>query len=208
MIVGIDIGGSTTDAVVLENGGLRVVTIEANDPVAAAAGALGKMVGDLGTQLDKVTCVAATGAGSRALGDTLSDGRSSRSMNFTAIGVGGTSLAGQTPCTRRLARHRHRDRFGQQGDNSARQRHRRRRRHVARPREPYARGLRARYLEAMANRGELRGSTSAYGISPAGRSAICLRARPPRISAKSPPTRPPRKGAGDHEHDRRGDLRC
>jgi N-methylhydantoinase A/oxoprolinase/acetone carboxylase beta subunit len=37
MIVGIDIGGSTTDAVILENGGLHVVTIEANDPVAAAA---------------------------------------------------------------------------------------------------------------------------------------------------------------------------
>ena len=44
MIVGIDIGGSTTDAVILENGSIRVVTIEANDPVAAAAGALGKIV--------------------------------------------------------------------------------------------------------------------------------------------------------------------
>ena len=44
MIVGIDIGGSTTDAVILENGGIHVVTIEANDPVAAAAGALGKLV--------------------------------------------------------------------------------------------------------------------------------------------------------------------
>ena len=32
MIVGIDIGGSTTDAVILENGGIHVVTIEANDP--------------------------------------------------------------------------------------------------------------------------------------------------------------------------------
>ena len=48
MIVGIDIGGSTTDAVILENGGLHVVTIEANDPVAAAAGALGKLVADFG----------------------------------------------------------------------------------------------------------------------------------------------------------------
>src|SRR5216683_1129720 len=44
MIVGIDIGGSTTDAVILDNGGVHVVTIEANDPVAAAAGALGKLV--------------------------------------------------------------------------------------------------------------------------------------------------------------------
>ena len=44
MIVGIDIGGSTTDAVILDNGQIHVVTIEANDPVAAAAGALGKLV--------------------------------------------------------------------------------------------------------------------------------------------------------------------
>ena len=65
MIVGIDIGGSTTDAVVLDNGGLHVVTIEANDPVAAAAGALGKLVATFGLPLDKVTRVAATGAGSR-----------------------------------------------------------------------------------------------------------------------------------------------
>ena len=66
MIVGIDIGGSTTDAVILENGSIRVVTIEANDPVAAAAGALGKIVGDAGINLGDIECVAATGAGSRS----------------------------------------------------------------------------------------------------------------------------------------------
>ena len=43
MIIGIDIGGSTTDAVALDDG-VRVVSIEANDPYAAAAGALGKLV--------------------------------------------------------------------------------------------------------------------------------------------------------------------
>ena len=47
MIVGIDIGGSTTDAVILDNGDVHVVTIEANDPIAAAAGALGKLVEDV-----------------------------------------------------------------------------------------------------------------------------------------------------------------
>ena len=44
LFVGIDIGGSTTDAVLITNGTFRVVTIEANDPVAAAAGALGKLI--------------------------------------------------------------------------------------------------------------------------------------------------------------------
>jgi type II pantothenate kinase len=94
MIVGIDIGGSTTDAVVLKNGGMHVVTIEANDPVAAAAGALGKLVTDYGIKLDDVECIAATGAGSRALGDSLFSRPVLKVHEFTAIGIGGTSLAG------------------------------------------------------------------------------------------------------------------
>lgn len=93
MIVGIDIGGSTTDAVILDNGGVHVVTIEANDPVAAAAGALGKLVQTCGLPLDKVTRVAATGAGSRALGDTLFGLPVVIVNEFNAIGIGGTSLA-------------------------------------------------------------------------------------------------------------------
>src|SRR5260370_11979962 len=70
MIVGIDIGGSTTDAVILDNGGVHVVTIEANDPVAAAAGALWKFVESDNLPLDEIACVAAAGAGSRALSET------------------------------------------------------------------------------------------------------------------------------------------
>src|SRR6202790_4040621 len=95
MIVGIDIGGSTTHAVILENGSIRVVTIEANDPIAAAAGALGKIVGDLGISLSDIECVAATGAGSRALGDHLFGRPVVKVNEFTAIGVGGTSLVGK-----------------------------------------------------------------------------------------------------------------
>jgi type II pantothenate kinase len=94
MIVGIDIGGSTTDAVVIENGGLHVVTIEANDPVAAAAGSLGKLAAEFGIRLEDIERIAATGAGARVLGDSLL-GRPILKVNeFTAIGVGGTSLAG------------------------------------------------------------------------------------------------------------------
>jgi type II pantothenate kinase len=95
MIVGIDIGGSTTDAVILENGGIHVVTIEANDPVAAAAGALGKLVSDFGLSLDQVERVAATGAGARALGKSLLGRPVAKISEFTAIGIGGTSLAGK-----------------------------------------------------------------------------------------------------------------
>src|SRR5208283_3935570 len=95
MIVGIDIGGSTTDAVILENGGLHVVTIEANDPVAAAAGALGKLVADFGIKLENIECVAATGAGARVVTGLLLGGAGGKVNEFTAIGMGGTSLAGK-----------------------------------------------------------------------------------------------------------------
>ena len=109
MIVGIDIGGSTTDAVILENGGVHVVTIEANDPVAAAAGALGKLVADFGIKLEDVECVAATGAGSRVLTQSLLGRPVVKVNEFTAIGIGGTSLAGKEQRAGGLARHRHRD---------------------------------------------------------------------------------------------------
>lgn len=93
MLVGIDIGGSTTDAVILDNGGVHVVTIEANDPIAAAAGALGKLVETFGLPLERIERVAATGAGSRALSDTLLGRPVVKVNEFSAIGIGGTSLA-------------------------------------------------------------------------------------------------------------------
>ena len=95
MIAGIDIGGSTTDAVLLEEPGMRVVTIELTDPVAAAAGALGKLVSECGLRLEQITGVAATGAGARGLPDTLLGRPVFKVDEFTAIGVGGSSLAGK-----------------------------------------------------------------------------------------------------------------
>jgi type II pantothenate kinase len=95
MIVGIDIGGSTTDAVILDNGNIHVVTIEANDPVAAAAGALGKLIEVCGIPLEKLSRVAATGAGSRVLSESLFGLPVTKVNEFDAIGIGGTSLAGK-----------------------------------------------------------------------------------------------------------------
>ncbi|HYD50583.1 MAG TPA: hypothetical protein VEB21_19660 [Terriglobales bacterium] len=95
MIVGIDIGGSTTDAVLL-NDELQVVSIEANDPVAAAAGALGRLVSDLGHGLSELTAIAATGVGARSLGADLFGVPVRTVSEMTAIGIGGTTLAGRT----------------------------------------------------------------------------------------------------------------
>ena len=94
MIIGIDIGGSTTDAVLLDEP-VRVVTVEANDPVAAAAGALGKLVSDLHHRLSDITAIAATGGGARLLGDDLLGVPVRKVSEMTAIGVGGSTLAGK-----------------------------------------------------------------------------------------------------------------
>ena len=92
MIVGIDIGGSTTDAVFLD-GETRVVSVEANDPVAAAAGAFGKLIGELRLPPAAITTIAATGGGARRLGDELLGVPVVKVPELTAIGVGGTTLA-------------------------------------------------------------------------------------------------------------------
>lgn len=93
MIIGIDIGGSTTDAVLLEDD-VRVVSVEANDPFAAAAGALGKLVSNLPRSLQDVRRVAATGAGASSLGADLLGVPVTLVSEIDAIGLGGTTLAG------------------------------------------------------------------------------------------------------------------
>ncbi len=95
MIVGIDIGGSTTDAVVLD-GTIHVVSVEASDPIAAAAGALGKLINDMHCRLSDLTAIAASGGGSRLLGDELLGIPVHKVSEIDAIGIGGSTLAERT----------------------------------------------------------------------------------------------------------------
>ena len=74
---------------------IHVVTVEANDPVAAAAGAFGKLVSDVRHSLGDITAIAATGGGARALGQELLGVPVRKVNEMTAIGVGGSSLAGK-----------------------------------------------------------------------------------------------------------------
>ena len=60
----------------------------------AAAGALGKLASEFGIRLEDIERIAATGAGARVLGDSLLGHPILKVNEFTAIGVGGTSLAG------------------------------------------------------------------------------------------------------------------
>ena len=93
MIVGIDIGGSTTDAVLLTNGEIVVVTIETGDPLAAAAGALGKLLSTVGGRLADIQAVAVSGGGARCLEDQLFGVPVHKVPEIEAIGVGGSTLA-------------------------------------------------------------------------------------------------------------------
>ncbi len=93
MIVGIDIGGSTTDAVLVDGEEIIVVTIETGDPLAAAAGALGKLLSTAGGNLSSIRAIAASGGGARCLQDQLFGVPVVNVPEITAIGVGGSTLA-------------------------------------------------------------------------------------------------------------------
>ena len=95
MVIGLDIGGSTTKIVGLANGELvGPILVKATDPVASAFGALGKFLSvhhlDLGT-LDRVMV---TGVGSSFLRGDLLGLRTIRVPEFLAIGLGGLRLSG------------------------------------------------------------------------------------------------------------------
>jgi type II pantothenate kinase len=96
MIVGIDIGGSTTDAVLLHDGEIVVVTIETGDPFAAAAGALGKLLNTADGALADIRAIAVSGGGARCLGDHLFGVPVVKVPEINAIGVGGSTLAEKT----------------------------------------------------------------------------------------------------------------
>lgn len=96
MIVGIDIGGSTTDAVLLHEKTVRVETMETNDPLAVAAGALGKLLNSAGQKLANIQAIAASGGGSHQLADEIFGVPIVKVPEITAIGVGGSSLAGKS----------------------------------------------------------------------------------------------------------------
>jgi len=95
MILGIDIGGTTTDIVGIDAGRLvEPLTVTASDPVASAAGALGKFVVDRSIPLASISRVAVTGVGAGRIGGDLLGIETAKVTEFAAIGVGGAYLSG------------------------------------------------------------------------------------------------------------------
>jgi type II pantothenate kinase len=87
MVIGLDIGGSTTKIVGLRDGEVVApILVKATDPVASAFGALGKFLSLNRLELGQITRVMATG--------DLLGLRTVRVPEFLAIGLGGLRLSG------------------------------------------------------------------------------------------------------------------
>lgn len=95
MTIGIDIGGSTTKIVGIKNGRIvEPLTVEANDPIASASGALGKFLSVNKLSLSDIDKVIMTGVGASFIGDQLLGLSVEKIEEFKALGYGGLFLSG------------------------------------------------------------------------------------------------------------------
>jgi type II pantothenate kinase len=95
MIIGIDIGATTTKAVSIEDGKLtRMVKIHASDAITAATGAFGKIILENGITMDAIKGIRLTGAGASKIKNDIFGIPTSRVGEIRAIGTGGMFLSG------------------------------------------------------------------------------------------------------------------
>ena len=95
MIIGIDVGATTTKAVSIENGELtRKVKIKASDAVTAATGAFGKIVFENNIAIQEIDGIRITGVGASSITNDIFGIATSRVNEIIAIGTGGMFLSG------------------------------------------------------------------------------------------------------------------
>ncbi|MBI9102181.1 MAG: pantothenate kinase [Spirochaetales bacterium] len=95
MILGIDIGGTTTKLIGYNGTEMvRPITVKTNDHIASAAGALGKFVDEEGCSLSDIQRVSITGVGAGRIAEKLLGVPVFQVGEFQAIGRGGTFLSG------------------------------------------------------------------------------------------------------------------
>ena len=95
MVLGIDIGGSTTKIIGLENGVMkRPVSVKASDPIASLFGALGKFMYENQTELPQIEHIMITGVGSSGVNQRLYGLPTSRADEFVSDGLGGRYFTG------------------------------------------------------------------------------------------------------------------
>ncbi len=95
LILGLDVGGSTTKVVGFEDGKmLESVIVKASDPLASAYAGLGKFVEATGRKLSQIDTVMATGVGASCLSGDLLERKTILVNEFESVGIGGIFLAG------------------------------------------------------------------------------------------------------------------
>lgn len=99
IVIGIDVGGSTTKIVGFESkdGQRRLIRpqfVKANDPVTATYGAFGKFTDENAIPISKIEKVVMTGVGSSYVKKDLYGIECERVPEFTCIGQGGLYLSG------------------------------------------------------------------------------------------------------------------
>lgn len=95
IIVGIDVGGSTTKIVGFDgNRLLQPILVKATDPIASVYGGFGKFTSDNKISLSSIEKVMVTGVGSAFLGDNIYGIETVHINEFTANGKGGLYLSG------------------------------------------------------------------------------------------------------------------
>jgi type II pantothenate kinase len=96
MIVGIDIGSTTTKAVSIRDGAvMEKVKTTAVDRVTAATGALGKLAAENHIKLAEIERIVITGVGAHHFEDDIFGVPTTKLDEFTAIGIGGMFLTGK-----------------------------------------------------------------------------------------------------------------
>lgn len=97
VVIGIDVGGSTTKIVGYTDEGKQVsmLKVEAADPLTSAYGALGKFINENGLALSDVAQIILTGVGSSLFKKDIYGIPTSSVDEFVAIGSGGLALSGK-----------------------------------------------------------------------------------------------------------------
>jgi type II pantothenate kinase len=96
MIIGIDIGSTTTKAVSLENDKVvKKISTRAEDAITSASGAFGKIILENGIRMTDIKRIMITGAGATKIEGELFGIPTEKVNEITAIGIGGMYLSGQ-----------------------------------------------------------------------------------------------------------------
>ena len=97
MVIGIDIGSTTTKSVAIyPDKSFKSLTTRAIDPITSATGALGKMLMENQLQISSIQSIVLTGAGATGIKGNLFGVETHKIDELEAVGLGGMYLSGES----------------------------------------------------------------------------------------------------------------